>query len=138
VFDRLRDRPDREGRRDEDREVEPERRPQRRADPLGEGAGEKRAEREATELAKVEARVAWDSLPSPAKSTRVAVPVPVKMPIERPERIRPRKSGARPWARRKTTALAAERASPGSNVRRRPIWSEMRPKSRRPPITPTA
>ena len=56
-----------------------------------------------------------------ARSTRVAVAVPVKMPAENPETIRPARSRGRPSATRKTHALRAENPRAGSSMRRRPI-----------------
>jgi hypothetical protein len=68
----------------------------------------------------------------------VAVAVPVKMPADNPERTRPTSSSGSPLAVRKHTALSAESTSPGSNTRRRPIWSDSLPNSTSDAITPAA
>jgi hypothetical protein len=73
-----------------------------------------------------------------ARSTRVAVAVPVKTPAERPERIRPTSSKGRPSVVKKHTALSADRPSPGSSSRLRLSSSDRRRKKSSAAITPAA
>ena len=73
-----------------------------------------------------------------ARSTRVAVAVPVKMPAESPERMRPTSSSGRPLAVKKQTALRADSPRPGSSSRLRPTSSDRRPKRSSAAITPAA
>jgi hypothetical protein len=88
-------------------------------------------------FASVATSVARPALCDGATSTSVAVAVPVRVPADRPDRIRPRSSGARPPATRKTTALTADSASPSSSTARRPISSDSPPSSSAQ-ITPAA
>ena len=76
--------------------------------------------------------------PSGARSTTVAVAVPVKIPAETPDSTRPTNSHASAPGSRKATADSADSPSPTSSMGRRPIWSDQWPNSSSPADTPTA
>jgi len=63
----------------------------------------------------------------PARSVRVAVPVPVTMPAESPDRNRPAKSQARLEAKMKARVLSALSPSAAARMGRLSTWSEDRP-----------
>jgi hypothetical protein len=73
-----------------------------------------------------------------ARSTSVAVAVPVKTPADSPEMTRPTSSGASALAAKKATALSADSETAASSTGRRPIWSESRPNRSSDAITPAA